>query len=54
MGSEVLHNLPDSGPSGGARSTFTATVKGEDNASMDWHPCAADSLRFPSFDLPDF
>lgn len=27
---------------------------GEDNASMEWHECAANSLRFPPFDVPDF
>jgi hypothetical protein len=28
--------------------------EGEDNASMDWHECAADSVRFPPFKVPDF
>jgi len=27
--------------------------EGEANATMDWHECAADSLRFPPFEVPD-
>lgn len=27
--------------------------QGQDNASMEWHECEADSLRFPPFEIPE-